>query len=186
MVRNKEIRIGHPTSGIVTGYTKRYDRLSLYYIKLETDLGVAGTLAYSDLFDQETAFDEKLLPAIGSRIDTVIFNYNDSGLYLTAKPSALAPEVTQKYRQFYDYMDRTEIGEIVNGTVSSIQAFGVFVNIDHIPFNGLIEIVLCRHYKGKQLPDSQNDWPKADERIQCMVNYFRPEIPQIGLGWLPE
>lgn len=186
MKESREIRIGLPVSGIVTKITKkRHNEYYSYELKVKIDREITGTLKYTSLVDDSTTFEQQL-PTIGNRVETVVCNHIDQDLYLTTAPSSLSPETIQKYRDFYIYKDQTSLGTIINGTVSSIQPFGVFVNIKEVPFSALIEIVLSKYYPGKPLPYHQSDWPQKGERIRCRVNYFREHNTEIGLGWLPE
>lgn len=188
MGREKEIKIGHPISGIVIQIKRKViaPEHAYYEAKIKTDLGLTGTLNCNDLFYEENLINEAPLPPIGSRIETIITNFHDQHLYLSAKSSDLAEGTIQKFREFYNYMEKTTPGTIVSGTISNIRAFGIFVDIHQVPHHGLIEIVLSQSYPGKQLPYFQSDWPKKGDRIRCIVNYFRENNREIGLGWLPD
>ena len=91
-----------------------------------------------------------------------------------------------KKELFQEFIANTPLGTEVIGTVNSIQRFGIFVDIHNIPFHGLIEIVLSRHFDGTPLPFDWTEWPQKGESICCRINYFREENFEIGLGWLPE
>lgn len=180
-------KVGHPISGTVVGYKQPLNIHGMLVganVILETSSKYKTILGFDDLFDEQTAFDERLFPPLGKEIETVILNHSDDTLYVSARPHLLSKGSMESYQQYYAYIDTLKEGQIVNGVVEKVMPFGLFVNIGS-PFIGLIDIGHIDFNRGKQLSYDQSDWPKKGDSINCVVAYYRFGDKQIGLGWVP-
>lgn len=173
--------------GVVTSLDavdKTYD-IPGGFIHLKTASEFPAILSYDSINDDPTEFDESKLPAIGDELNTVVFNFVDGKLYLTAQPCELAESRIDQWRRYYEYIDTINVGNTVSGIVHRIEPFGLFVDIGS-EFIGLIDIGHARMVSTPRLPYRQSDWPPVGTRIKCRIEYLRLRDQQIGLGWLPE
>ena len=154
-------------------------------IHLKANSDFPAVLPYDSLSDDPAEFDASTLPSIGNELNTVVFNFVDGMLYLTAKPCELAESRIEQWRRYYEYIDTIKIGDTVAGMVTHIEPFGLFVDIGY-EFIGLIDIGHARMISTPPLPFEQSDWPAVGDRIQCKVEYLRLHNQQIGLGWQPK
>lgn len=125
-----------------------------------------------------------MIPSIGSKIETVVSNFVDGTLYLSAKPHDLKSSTVQEWRDFYTHISALAVGHEITGIVEKKTSFGLFVNIGS-PYVGLIDIGHLSFNRGHELPLDYDAWPKAGDNICCIIAYFRFHGRQIGLGWLP-
>jgi transcriptional accessory protein Tex/SPT6 len=150
-------------------------------VSLKTDTGYKCLLRVRSI--QESSLIPKHLPPIGQEINTVVANFVEEILYVSARPSDISTESIQKWQLYYDFIDTLEIGSEIQGTVSSSQPFGIFVDIS-APYIGLIDVGHTGFSGGDPLPQNRLDWPAKGEGITCQVSYFRLWNKQIGLGWI--
>jgi len=185
---SERYKIGHPLSVLVKKYVKRqiYDNLEVWEVEVEDAHNVKGIISYFNLFDGENPLEDNYLPPIGSSIDTVILNNNEELLDLSIKPSHLALERITQFKAFNQFMANTKLGTLITGKIRHTAPFGIFVELDNLPFLGLIDIGHSSFNGGPPLPLSQEEWPKEGTKIRCVISYFRPHDKQIGLGWMPE
>ncbi|UZR99991.1 S1 RNA-binding domain-containing protein [Chondrinema litorale] len=185
----KEIhRVGHPLTGTVIGYeTPKLINGKLIggKILLDANLELKVVIPFYDFFDDYNEYDKNLLPKIGAHITTVIKNYVDGMLYVSAKKSDVSEEEICSFKAFYEFVDERKIGEKVTGIVKGVTSFGLFVEIEnkHV---GLIDIGHYSFNYGERLPVDRLAWPKEGDSINCLIAYFRFHNRQIGLGWLPK
>ena len=154
-------------------------------IHLKTASEYPAVLSYYSMNDDPTEFDVSKLPAIGDELNTVVFNFVDGKLYLTAQPCELADARIEQWRRYYEFIDTISIGDEVTGIVKRMEPFGLFVDIGS-EFIGLIDVGHAQMVSTSRLPYEQSDWPLVGTRIQCKIEYLRLHNQQIGLGWLPE
>jgi hypothetical protein len=154
-------------------------------IHLKTASEYPAVLSYYSMNDDPTEFDASKLPAIGDELNTVVFNFVDGKLHLTAQPGELADTRIEQWRRYYEFIDTISIGDEVTGIVKRMEPFGLFVDIGS-EFIGLIDVGHARMVSTSCLPYEQSDWPLVGTRIQCKIEYLRLHNQQIGLGWLPE
>lgn len=173
-------KVGSPIKATVIGF----DENNL--ILLETGTGYKSVLspAYlEDLLFIPTSFIPAWLPEIGQEIDTVVYNFVDDRLSLSARPSDLSQTMIQGWQAYYDFLDTLEIGQRVEGVVVSRQPFGILVNLGSA-YLGVIDVGHSRFNGGDILPDDMSVWPAQGEEIVCRVSYFRFHEKQVGLGWI--
>lgn len=183
-------RIGHPLLGTVVGIKREFAFGKLVWARtwLKIEGAEHAVLSYYEMLEGPYDFenlDPALLPSIGQRLEVVVMNYVDGILYVSSTPRKLTEEAIQRAKDYYRYVDEMQEGMAVQGTVSFVAPFGLFVDIG-LPFPGLIDIGHISFNGGKQLPSDPDDWPKVGERIQCVMAYFRLHNYQFGLGWKPE
>lgn len=177
--------IGSPLVGTVTGCTD----IDMTYgmpgghITLATSSKYRAILPYQHLMDDPSQFNSNLIPPIGADIATVVFNFVDGTLYLSAKPSDLKPSTIETWRAFYAYVHTLKVGSEIVGIVDKAMPFGLFVDIGS-PYMGLIDIGHTSISGGQALPFDPTKWPKVGEKIRCNIGYIRFHNRQIGLGWL--
>jgi hypothetical protein len=178
--------IGSPIAGTVTSRdepdTPYEVPLGDLYVK--TSLPYQALLPYAHLVDEPSDFSPAIIPDVGDSIRAVVFNFVDATLYLSSRPKDLKDTTIRKWRQYYDFIDTLTIGSEITGIVKRVMPFGLFVDIGS-PFEGLIDIGHVGINGGRQLPRDLADWPKAGDKIECSVAYFRLHDQQVGLGWLP-
>jgi hypothetical protein len=102
----------------------------------------------------------------------LISNFVDGVLYLSAKPSQTSSESIQEWQAYYDFIEKMEIGSEIKGLVSSVKAFGIFVDIGG-SYIGLIDVGHDRFNDGDRLPDDMSIWPAKGKKITCRISYFR-------------
>ena len=178
-------KVGHPISGEVLGYDKiaSYKDYIMCNIIVKTDSEFRSILPFDSLFDTPPPFNEALLPKKGEKIDMVIKNHVDNTLYLSAKPSDLRKSEIEKFKDFYSFIEKLEVGTIKTGKVEKIRPYGIFVDLTW-PYPALIDIGHSDFNRGEKLPYDNNLWPKEGDSIQCIISYFRFYNKQIGLGWI--
>lgn len=167
-------KIGSPLKSTVIGFDQ-------YSVLLETGTGYKSRLPFN--FIEESESIPNCLPNIGEEINAVVYNFVDGDLYLSAKPSHTSIESIQAWQAYYDFIETLEIGHKVTGTVTSIKAFGIFVDIG-APYIGLIDVGHNWFSGGDRLPTDRSVWPVEGETITCQISYFRLHNRQIGLGWI--
>ena len=180
-------QVGSPLLGTVTGRTD-IDMVHGFlggHVTLATSSEYRAILPYQDLADDPSQFTPDLIPPIGSEIATVVFNFVDGMLYLSAKPKDLKPSTIELWRVFYAYVHTLKVGCEIIGVVEKAVPFGLFVNIGS-PYIGLIDVGHTSINGGKALPFDQLAWPKLGDRIRCTIGYIRFHNRQIGLGWSPD
>jgi hypothetical protein len=173
-------KVGSPIKATVIGF----DENNL--ILLETGTGYKSVLSPANLEDLlfiPTSFVPAWLPEIGQEIDTVVYNFFDDTLYLSAKPSDLSQTTIQGWQAYYDFLDTLEIGQRVEGVVVSCKPFGILVDLGSA-YLGVIDVGHSRFNGGDILPDDMSVWPAQGEEIACRVSYFRYHGKQVGLGWI--
>jgi hypothetical protein len=173
-------KVGSPIKATVIGFSEYGS------ILLETGTGFKASLsptALEDLFVIPVSYVPARLPEIGQKLDTVVYNFVDDTLHLSARPSDLSPTTIQAWQDYYDYLDSLEIGQIIKGIVASCKPFGILVNLGS-DYLGVIDVGHSRFNGGDVLPDDMSVWPVQDEEISCRVSYFRFHGKQVGLGWL--
>lgn len=180
-------QIGSPLVGTVTGRTE----IEMSHghpgghATLATPSRFRAILPYEHLADEHSGFNSDLIPNLGSQIETVVFNFVDETLYLSAKPNDLKSSTIQEWRDFYTYIGTLSIGQEISGVVERTMPFGLFVNIGS-PYIGLVDIGHSSINGGHVLPFDNAKWPKIGDSIRCSIGYIRFHNRQIGLGWLPE
>jgi predicted RNA-binding protein with RPS1 domain len=167
-------KIGSPLKGTVIGFDE-YGA-----VLLETRTGYQSRLSID--FIEESSLIPDRIPFIGQEINTVIQNFVDGVLYLSAKPSHTCIESIQEWQAYYDFIEMIEIGSEITGIVSSIKPFGIFVDIG-APYIGLIDMGHDSFSDGDRLPDDMSIFAKG-EKITCRIGYLRLHNRQIGLGWI--
>jgi ribosomal protein S1 len=180
-------KIGSPIKGTVIDY------IDDAFVLLETNSPYKSVVPFHNLVDYESTYTYPVgdnntatlivLPTIGSEINTVISNFGEDVLYLSAKPSDISESTIKEWQLYYEFIDTIKIGSIVAGTVSSCQPFGLFVDIG-APYIGLIDVGHTRFNGGDSLPDEIDCGFEEGEEITCRVSYFRLHNKQIGLGWI--
>lgn len=179
-------KVGHILVGKVTEHEDLTDENGTLIggeITLETTSKYKVVLPYHSIFDTNEDFDKTRLPKPGSQVKTVIKNHVDNILYVSLKPGDL--EQITEYRNFYDFVEKNDEGQIVEGTVKKVVSFGLFVDIGS-PFIGLIDIGHSSFNSGKRLSSDSSKWPKEGDSIKCIIAYYRFANKQIGLGWNPD
>lgn len=169
-------KIGSPIKGTVIGFDEYGSVL------LETGTVYQSRLAL-DLIE-ESSLKPNHLPYLGQEINTVVYNFVDGILYLSAKPSHTSSASIQEWQAFYDFIETLEMGSEITGIVSSTKPFGIFVNICSSPYIGLIDVGHDRFNGGDRLPDDISIWPSKGDEITCRISYLRLHNRQIGLGWI--
>jgi hypothetical protein len=179
--------VGSPISGIVIARDDPDYSLGTDagHAVIQTQAAYPAVLPYRHLVDDPPSFSPEIVPQLGAHVDTVVFNFVDGTLYLSAKPKDLSATTIRKWREYYDYIGSLTIDSTIKGRVQSAAPFGLFVDIGG-PFIGLIDIGHTRLSGGARLPYDPAEWPKKGDEIQCTIAYFRLGDQQIGLGWLPE
>ncbi len=178
-------KIGSPIKGTVIDY------IDDAFVLLQTSSPYKSVIPFHNLvdldenftFEAHKTFTPKILPAIGSEINTVVYNLVEEVLYLSAKPSDLSETTIKEWQLYYEFIDTIEIGSIVTGIVSSSKSFGLFVDIG-APYIGLIDVGHTPFNGGDPLPDDANCRFNKGDEITCLVSYFRLHNKQIGLGWI--
>ena len=168
-------KIGSPIEGTVIGLDEYGSML------LETETGYKSLLPVMSI--DESSLIPVHLPTIGQKINTVVQNFVEEVLYLSARPSDTSTKSIQEWTSYYEFIDTLDIGKEVQGKVSSCQPFGLFVDIG-APYIGLIDIGHIHFNRGDDLPQNRLNWPVKGEKIICKVSYFRLHNKQIGLGWI--
>jgi hypothetical protein len=156
-------KIGSPMKGTVIGFDE-------YTVLLETGTGYKSCLCFDSI--EEESLTPTCLPNIGQEINVVVRNFVDGVLYLSAKPSQTSSESIQEWQAYYDLIETLEISSEVTGLVTSVKAFGIFVDIG-APYIGLIDVGHDRFNDGDRLPDDMSIWPAEGEKITCRISYFR-------------
>ncbi len=176
-------KVGHPISGIVKGYNNfgNIDNYAGCHVEMETDSVYKSILTY---WRESFVSKDQLLP-IGSRIDMVVVNHVGGTLYLSNNPEDLNESRIKRYHDFYKAIENLEEGMIVEGKVTALPRFGIFVDLDIPATIGLIDIGHTSFNGGVQLPRDMSKWPQIGDSIICEIAYFRFCGCQIGLGWLP-
>ena len=180
-------RIGSPMAGTVS---HRTDLTILHgfpsgHLTLDTTSEFRAILPFAHLTDDHKSFSPELIPNVGDRLETVVFNFVEDTLYLSARPSDLKRSTIQEWQDFYAYVDTLSPGMEVMGVVERVEPFGLFVNIGS-PYIGLIDIGHTAFNRGHALPYDNSEWPQVGDRIRCVLGYVRFHTRQIGLGWLPD
>ncbi len=179
-------KVGHPISGIVSGYKwhELVDGFHSCQIEIETDLAFKAILPYQNLLDDYDypVFRQELIPTLGTRLDMVVANYVNGTLYLSAKPSDVSAERIAQFKSFYRYIEGLKVGNVITGRVKKAMPCGIFVDLQS-PYPGLIDIGHTDFNLGKKLPYDNSKWPQEDELITCIITYFRLHNMQVGLGW---
>ena len=179
--------IGSPLVGTVTGRTEieMTHGSPGGHVTLDTSSEFRAILPYDHLTDDHSRFEPELIPNLGSQIATVVFNYVDGTLYLSAKPSDLKSSTIEEWRGFYAYVHTLSIGREISGVVQKAMPFGLFVDICS-PYIGLIDIGHSSFNGGHPLPIDHMRWPHVGQSIRCIIGYIRFHNRQIGLGWIPD
>jgi ribosomal protein S1 len=152
---------------------------------LATSSQFRSVLPYQHLVDDVSALNPVLIPKIGDSLETVVFDFVDDTLYLSAKPHDLKSETIAEWADYYAHIATLSVGGQVTGLVQRAMPFGLFVDIG-LPYVGLIDIGHTAFNSGRRLPHDNAAWPKVGDQIRCSVGYFRFHNRQIGLGWLPK
>lgn len=178
--------IGSPIRGTVTSHhgTGLSNDKPLGHVTLTTDSPYPALLPFSHLVPENDTVSPIVIPKIGDEIDTVVFNFVDGTLYLSARANDLRETTIRQWQLYYDYIDTLAVGSTIVGVVEQTREFGIFVNMGG-PFPGLIDIGHSRLSGGTRLSHDPVHSPKAGDQIQCRVAYFRMHNQQIGLCWLP-
>ncbi len=179
--------IGSLLVGTVAGRTEieMTDGFPGGHVTLDTSSEFRAILPYDHLTDDPSRFEPELIPNLGSQIATVVFNYVDGTLYLSARPSDLKSSTIEEWRVFYAYVHTLSIGREISGVVQTATPFGLFVDIGS-PYIGLIDIGHSSFNGGHPLPFDHKRWPRVGQRIRCNIGYIRFHDRQIGLGWIPD
>lgn len=177
--------IGSPLVGTVTGVTEIEISHGFPggHVTLEIASKFPAILPFQHLADDDAQFTPDLIPQVGSQIDTVVFNFVDGTLYLSAKPNDLESSTIQAWRDFYAYVGTLSVGNEISGIVERAMPFGLFVNIGS-PYIGLIDIGHSSFNGGHALPFDNAQWPNVGDHIRCVIGYIRFRNRQIGLGWI--
>ena len=154
------------------------------FIHLQTKSEFPALLPYHSLQDEASMFGESVVPLIGDEIETVVSNFVDGRLYLSAKPQELKISRKQQWLRYYEYIDSVNFGDKVSGIVRQVEPFGLFVDIES-EFIGVIDVVHSR-LAGGQFPQDRSCWPPVGSRIECRFEHPRLHNQQIGLGWSPK
>ena len=154
------------------------------HVTLKTDSLYPALLPLSHLVADGDRLSPIVIPKIGDQIDTVVFNFVDDSLYVSARANDLTESTIRRWQLYYDYIDTLTVGSTIVGVVEQKCQFGIFVNIGG-PFPGLIDIGHSQFNGGIRLPKDEAHWPEEGDQIRCCVGYFRLHDQQIGLGWLP-
>lgn len=170
-------RIGSRISGVVTARHSGY-------LEVQTEAGFPAILPYSYLVDEEPSDTPTIIPEIGASVDTVVFNFVDGKLFLSAKPKDLSSASICAWQKYYDFIESLTVGSTITGAVVRVEPFGLFVDIGG-PFHGLIDIGHSEFNGGVRLPRDTAEWPKVGNIITCNIGYFRLHNQQVGLGWTP-
>jgi hypothetical protein len=173
-------KVGSPIKASVIGFDDNGS------ILLETGTGYKSVLpptSLEDLLIIPTSFVPAWLPEIGQEIDTVVSNFVDDTLYLSARPSDLSQATIQGWQAYYNYLDTLEIGQRIEGIVASCKPFGIMVDLGSA-YLGVVDVGHSRFNCGDILPDDLSVWPAQGEEISCQVSYFRFNTKQVGLGWI--
>lgn len=153
-------------------------------IILNCESNVKGYLPYDYLLDDIADFNNNEIPEIGTELNLTVINWRDDGLTLSNKTNDRTQEAT-KFDEFYKLIESEfPLNEEKTGTVKEVKPFGIFVDFGYKYF-GLIDIGHIKWNEGIQLPYDMKDWPKAGEKINCKISYYRFWDRQIGLGWIP-
>ncbi len=179
--------IGSLLVGTITGRTEieMTHGIPGGHVTLDTSSKFHAILPYDHLTDDHSRFKPELIPSVGSQVSTVVFNYVDGTLYLSAKPSELKSSTIKEWQDFYAYVHTLSIGREMTGVVQKSMPFGLFVDIGS-PYTGLIDIGHSSFNGGHPLPFDHTRWPRVGERIRCNIGYIRFHNRQIGLGWIPD
>ncbi len=187
MNANNILRDVHPIGSQISGVVTECTDIELLHgfpggrAKLEDYRSI---LPYQHLVDDGAVFSRDLIPRIGDSVDTVVFNFVDDTLYLSAKPHDLRPETVAEWANYYAYIESLNIGDQISGFVKLAMPFGLFVDLGS-PYVGLIDIGHSSFNGGQQLPYENDKWPQVGDPIRCNIAYFRLHDRQIGLGWIP-
>ncbi len=168
-------KLGSPLNASVIGYDQ-YGR-----VLMETGKGYQAILPAHWMEDSPS--NSTCLPEIGEEFATVVMNCVDGVLCLSARPSDTSQQSIEAWRAYYDFIDTLKLDSRVRGTVTRIQAFGLFVDIG-APYIGLVDVGHSRWSGGDPLPDGMSLWPQVGDEVDCHVKYFRLRNQQIGLGWI--
>ncbi len=179
-------QIGSPLVGTVIGRTEieMSNGFPGGHLTLATTSKFRAILPYQHLADDHEGINTSLIPDVGSQIETVVFNFIDGTLYLSARPTDLKSSTIKEWADFYAYIGTLSIGGEIPGVVEKAMPFGLFVNIGS-PYIGLIDIGHLSFNGGHALPFDNDAWPKAGDHIRCNIGYIRFHNRQIGLGWIP-
>ncbi|MEM9567973.1 MAG: S1 RNA-binding domain-containing protein [Cyanobacteria bacterium P01_E01_bin.34] len=155
------------------------------YIHLETTSQFPAVLRYSDLVNDPADFDVSKLPSVGNEVDTVVRNFVENTLILSARPYDLSKKRINQWQRYYEYIETLKMGDEITGTVTRVRPFGLFVDIGS-EFRGLIDIGHNTWLVSTpQLPYDPSQWPQVGDPIRCKIEYLRLHGQKIGLGWLP-
>jgi hypothetical protein len=171
-------KVGSLIKATVTGFDE-YGR-----ILLDTATGCKSVLSPTSLEDLTAIpvdFVPTWLPEIGEEIDTVVYNFVDDTLYLSARPSDLFQTTIQSWQDYYDYLDTLEIGQKIEGIVLSRKPFGFMLDLSS-PYLGVINMFDCR-CNCAPLPEDMSVWPVEGEKIVCLVSGFLFRVKQVSLVW---
>lgn len=162
--------IGSPLVGTVTGVTEieMSHGFPGGHVTLETASKFPAILPFQHLADDDAQFTPDLIPQVGSQIDTVVFNFVDGTLYLSARPNDLESSTIQAWRDFYAYVGTLSVGNEISGIVERAMPFGLFVNIGS-PYIGLIDIGHSSFNGGHALPFDNAQWPNVGDHIRCVI-----------------
>jgi ribosomal protein S1 len=83
--------------------------------------------------------------------------------------------------------DQIRVGDEILGTIIKVMPYGVFVDIGFevesgYKFCGIIDIVLISNPGIKALPVSSENWPKINDKIECVVLAYRERSCEVDLG----
>ena len=117
-------------SGVVTSLDavdKTYD-IPGGFIHLESSSEYPAVLSCHSMNDDPTDFDETKLPSIGDELNTVVFNFVDGKLYLTAQPRELTESRIEQWRRYWGQQLFRATSRDRDATVSLSPRYAEYMN----------------------------------------------------------
>ena len=91
-------------------------------------------------------------------------------------------------RQWLTLKENINIGDVIQGSVVDVKPYGVYVDIgfqiqDGYKYAGIIDIASTKMNDVTPLPIEKENWPKINDKIECIVISFRERSLEVDLGW---
>lgn len=85
-------------------------------------------VSYYDFHDDYSKISEDKIPKTGTELNTVVHNFVDETLYLSAKPEDRTKKCIKEWQELYDFIEDLKIGDIATGVVEKSAPFGLFID----------------------------------------------------------
>ncbi|MGH1366373.1 MAG: hypothetical protein ACRBF0_22625 [Calditrichia bacterium] len=152
-------------------------------LKIDVDSPFHAKLPAHRLANTPEQAGSVILPKVGESIITIVENFVNDTLILSARPNELSKESIASWKHYHDFINYLELGQEIEGTVLRSEPFGLFINING-PGMGIIDVALMKNLPGTPLPANPQGWPQSGDKITVCVNGFRLGNKQVEVGWV--